>query len=417
MSPRRTAQNPLARWLPVGGAAALLALVVGIGVVSGRSDSGPAAGGEVGTTNSLSSTTSAPSPTVTYEAVEEDPESAESVVEKVALSQTLSNGNFGSEVEMVQARLAELGFDPGPVDGAFGGLTTQAVWAFEKLVMGTPRAEATGKVTAAIWDRMQDPIRIAPRRPTNTSAGHTEIYLPEQVMVIFHADEAVLVAHISSGELAAGATGFTPWYETADEYCETVTIDTNDRGEPLEEPIEKAICGRSYTPPGVFTAYKKVEGRRESRLGGMYDPIYINQGIAIHGANSIPLEPASHGCIRVSRTLGEKLQSMIAIGDEVLIWDGVTEPWNQSAEAMQMRFDYPDPNATTTTTTPSTTTTTTTVPATTEAPATTDATTPSTVAPTTTAATASTTTVPTTTTTATTSTTTSVPEPAELAES
>ncbi|BAN02987.1 L,D-transpeptidase family protein [Ilumatobacter coccineus] len=412
MSPRRTAQNPLARWLPVGGAAALLALVVGIGIVSGRSDSEPA-DGEVGTTNSLSTTTLAPLPTVTYEAVETDVDS-EDVVEKVALSQTLSSGNSGSEVEMVQSRLAELGFDPGPVDGAFGGLTTQAVWAFEKLVMGTPRAEATGKVTAALWDRMQDPIRIAPRRPTNTSAGHTEIYLPEQVMVVFHADEAVLVAHISSGELAAGATGFTPWYETADEYCETVTIDTNDRGEPLDEPIEKAICGRSYTPPGVFTAYKKIEGRRESRLGGMYDPIYINQGIAIHGANSIPLEPASHGCIRVSRTLGEKLPSLIAIGDEVLIWDGVTEPWNQSAEAMQMRFDYPDPNATTTTTTPSTTTTTTTVPPTTDAPATTEATTPSTEAPTTTAAPASTTTVPaTTTTTAKTTTTTSVAEPGE----
>jgi Putative peptidoglycan binding domain/L,D-transpeptidase catalytic domain len=412
VSPRRTAQNPLARWLPVGGAAALLALVVGIGIVSGRSDSEPA-DGEVGTTNSLSTTTLAPLPTVTYEAVETDVDS-EDVVEKVALSQTLSSGNSGSEVEMVQSRLAELGFDPGPVDGAFGGLTTQAVWAFEKLVMGTPRSEATGKVTAALWDRMQDPIRIAPRRPTNTSAGHTEIYLPEQVLVVFHADEAVLVAHISSGELAAGATGFTPWYETADEYCETVTIDTNDRGELLEEPIEKAICGRSYTPPGVFTAYKKIEGRRESRLGGMYDPIYINQGIAIHGANSIPLEPASHGCIRVSRTLGEKLPSLIAIGDEVLIWDGVTEPWNQSAEAMQMRFDYPDPNATTTTTTPSTTTTTSTVPPTTDAPATTEATTPSTEAPTTTAAPASTTTVPaTTTTTAKTTTTTSVAEPGE----
>ena len=70
---------------------------------------------------------------------------------------------------MVQQRLKDLGFEPGPIDGAFGDLTRAAVWAFEKLVMQTPRDEATGKVTDEMWQRMQDPIAIAPRRP-----GHGE---------------------------------------------------------------------------------------------------------------------------------------------------------------------------------------------------------------------------------------------------
>ena len=347
-------------------------------MISGRGSDGDASGST--TTVFVDPTTvptTEPPPTVSYAAVDEGAET----VAKAPLSQSLRNGNVGSEVEMVQNRLAELGFDPGPVDGVFGGLTTQAVWAFEKLVMGTPRTEATGVVDGELWDRMQDPIRVAPRRPTRSGAGHTEIYLPEQVMAIFDADRAVLIAHISTGELAPGATGFTPWQETAAEYCDVVTIDTDVNGVLLEEPIEKAICGRSYTPPGVFTAYKKIEGRRQSALGGMYDPIYINQGIAIHGANEVPLHPASHGCIRVSRPLGEKLQSFVDIGDQVMIWDGVTEPWNQPASATQMRFDYPDPTATTTTTLPPTTTTTTTVPATTNAPATTAAPTPSTEPP------------------------------------
>ena len=134
----------------------------------------------------------------------------------------------------------------------------------------------------------------------------------------------------------------------------------------------------------MFEAYKKIEGRRESRLGGMYDPIYINQGIAIHGALNVPLEPASHGCIRVSQYIGGYLQSILDIGDRVLIWDGVTEPEQQSVEAMKMRWDYPDPNATTTTTSTTTTTTTTLPPATTVAPTTTRAPSPATTSTTTT---------------------------------
>ena len=42
-----------------------------------------------------------------------------------------------------------------------------------------------------------------------------------------------------------------------------------------------------------------VEGIRRRALGGMWDPVYFNYGIAMHGALNVPLEPASHGCIRI----------------------------------------------------------------------------------------------------------------------
>lgn len=360
--------SPLAKWLPAGAAGGLLAAVIAAGVISGGGD------GDDAVVPATSTSTLAPVDTVVVDepavTVNADDQvvTEGSTIAKVPLERTLSDGVAGDDVTMVQERLIELGFDPGPVDGQYGGLTIQSVWAFEKLIMDVPRQEVTGQVTAAMWDRMQDPIKVLPRAPTGGLADHVEIYLPQQVMVVFHADEPAVITHISTGKLAPGATGFTPWQEMADEYCETVTIDTNNQGELLPEPIEEARCGRSYTPPGVFKAYKMIQGRRQSALGGMYDPIYINQGIAIHGALTVPDEPASHGCIRVSQYLGAKLQSMIEIGDKVLIWDGETDPWNQPESAMQMRFDYPDPNATTTTSTSTTTTTVPDAPTTTTAP-------------------------------------------------
>ncbi|MFP5487713.1 MAG: peptidoglycan-binding protein [Acidimicrobiia bacterium] len=346
--------------------------MIGVGIVSGGGGDSAAPVTSAGTVVPV--TTASPTAPVETVTAEDQivTETTDVAVPKTTIDRTLGDGLAGDDVEMVQQRLADLGFDPGPVDGYFGTLTKQAVWAFEKLVMKTPRSEATGRVTPEMWDRMQDPISIQPRRPTGGLADHVEIYLPEQVMLVFHADRPVLIAHVSTGELRDGATGFVPWYENAAEYRETITIDTDINGDPLPEPEEKAVIGWSYTPPGVFEAYRKIEGIRNGPLGGMWDPIYINQGIAIHGALNVPLEPASHGCIRVSQYLGEYLQSIIELGDRVLIWDGVTEPEQQPAEVQKMRWDQPDPDATTTTTSTTTTTTTTTVPpATTVAPPTT----------------------------------------------
>lgn len=392
MNAHPASQNSVARWLPVGAAGGLLAAIVVAGVISGSGGGASTSEPSTGITGTgLPTTTFAgPAPTVTYDVVDE---TGDTVV-KVPLSRSLSNGAWGDEVLLVQNRLKELGFEPGPIDGQFGSLTTQAVWAFEKLIMDVPRAEATGVVTPEMWDRMQDPIQVKPRRPSGGLADHVEVYLPEQVMAVFHADVPVLVTHVSSGELAPDATAFSPFTNSA-EYCETITIDS-ENGVLLEEPVEKAICGRSYTPPGVFQAYRKIEGNRVGPLGGMRNPIYINQGIAIHGADNVPLQPASHGCIRVSQHVGAMIQSVIEIGDQVLIWDGVREPEQVSEEDRKMRWDYADPNATTTTTS----TTTTTVPATTVPP--------TTVAPTTTKPAPTTTTkpAPTTTTVAPTTTTT-----------
>jgi hypothetical protein len=262
---------------------------------------------------------------------------------------------------MVQQRLLDLGFDPGPIDGVVGTLTKQAVWAFEKLVMGVPRAGATGVVTPALWDRMQDPLMVQPRRPTGGLRNHTEIYLKEQVLVVFHQDLPVLITHISSGEL-------DEFGEPA-LYCEVVTYDTDSDGELLEEPITREICAYAKTPGGVFTYRRLVEGTRNGPLGDMWNPVYFNYGIAVHGALQVPAEPASHGCVRIPLHISEYFQSLIELGDSVLVWNGVSEPEDVTYEESLPSFDgsvqNPNPTTTTSTTTTSTTTTTTVAPTTT----------------------------------------------------
>jgi hypothetical protein len=208
------------------------------------------------------------------------------------------------------------------------------VWAFEKLVMGVPRDQVTGKVTPEMWSRMQDPLQILPRRPDSTP-DHTEIYLPEQVLIVFNADVPVLVTHISSGD--------------NEEWCEEVTISPGEQdNENGTEAIKKGVCGLSWTPGGVYKYYRMVVGRRESQLGGMYNPVYFNKGIAVHGAQEVPDHPASHGCIRIPMHVSDYYQSLVAKGDQVFVFDGVKEP--EAYGAQVPRFNWRDPNYTTTTT-------------------------------------------------------------------
>ena len=91
----------------------------------------------------------------------------------------------------------------------------------------------------------------------------------------------------------------------------------------------------------------------------MRNPVYFNYGIAVHGAYEVPDHPASHGCIRIDNSFSEHFQSIVAIGEQVFVWDGIEEPETYGAQSGL--WDWADPNYTTTTST--TTTTTTTLPA------------------------------------------------------
>jgi peptidoglycan hydrolase-like protein with peptidoglycan-binding domain len=261
----------------------------------------------------------------------------------------------GDDVAQVQQRLTDLGFWPGPIDGYFGDETRRSVWAYEKLVLGVPFDEPSGLVTPEMWDAMQDPFVIQPRRPDAGTANHTEIYLPEQVIAVFQGDVPVMISHMSSGD--------------GEEWCEEVTISPGEWNNPSDEPLVRGECGKSVTPGGVFNYTRQVDGLRNGSLGGMYDPVYFNYGIAVHGALNVPLRPASHGCIRIPLSLSPTFQDLVSIGDRVYVFDGVKEPEYYGAQKPYFNRIDPDYSTTTSTSTTTTTTTTTTVPPATTVPA------------------------------------------------
>ena len=374
-TPERPSLQP--SWLPITAVFAVVVVIGAIILTSGKKD-------PMSVAASTTVVAAAPS-TIAATAIE--PTSTVPPVVKTALANRIKTGSSGDDVRQVQQRLTALGFAPGPIDGQFGSGTKQAVWAYEKLVLHTPRAAASGAVTNEMWQGMQDNLVISPRRTVANGSGvtHMEIYLPEQVAAVFTNDIAVLIAHISTGVEKADRTPET--------WCETITIDTDENGVALEAPVEKAVCAEAKTPGGVFKFYRRYDGKRIGPLGGMMNPVYFNYGIAVHGADNVPLEPASHGCVRLNQTIAKFFPSLVAKGDLVYVWgeDGRNPEQYSKADSLPS-FNRRDPNATTTTTIAPTTTTgvSTTVPKVTVPPTTTSATTPPTTS--TTTATASTTT-------------------------
>jgi hypothetical protein len=386
--------NQAAKWLPAVAAAGLLGTVVLAGIALGS-------GGDDGTAERIPADAAfvVDSSVSVLTVPESIPDVIGSVattapVIKVPLERTLSKGLAGDDVKLVQQRLTELGFVPGPTDGIYGDQTIKAIWAYEKLVLGTASIAPTGKVTPDMWDELQEPFVIQPRRP-NATPNHTEVYLPEQVLAIYHDNQPVMITHMSSG--------------SNEQWCEEVTISPGEYGNrDGVEPLVRGECGISNTPGGVFTVYREVEGIRQSALGGMWNPVYFNYGIAIHGALNVPLQGASHGCIRIPLNISETMQELMGNGDQVFVWDGENEP--EAVGSPPPTFNWIDPDyvstSTTTTTVPETTTTvadmtpeTTQASATTQAPATTQTPVPTTTTPPATAAATTSTTKPATTTT------------------
>jgi hypothetical protein len=330
-------RRPVAQWLPAVAAIGVLATVIVAGVaLGGGNDDG-------GASAPVQQASGAAAPLTVPDSVPEVIATVETTapIMKSQLDRTLAKGVAGGDVQEVQQRLTDLGFAPGPTDGIYGDETIKAVWAYEKLVLGVESNRPSGQVTPEMWNAMQESFVIQPRRP-NSTPNHTEVYLPEQVLAVFQDDEPVLITHMSSG--------------TNEEWCEEVTISPGEYGNrDGEEPIMRGECGRSNTPGGVFEFYRQVEGIRDSALGSMWNPVYFNYGIAIHGALNVPLQPASHGCIRIPLNISEGLQDLMGMGDKVFVWDGESEP--EETGAPPPTFNWLDPDYETTTTVPESTTT------------------------------------------------------------
>lgn len=202
-----------------------------------------------------------------------------------APSKKLKLGAKGKEVKWLQKRLAELGYKPGKADGRYGGTTLMAVWAFQKVNGLKPSSTVAARTWAALENPKAPKVLVA-----NGKATRVEVNLTKQVMVFYVDGQPKIISHISSG---SGVP-----------YCETATW----QGET------KKFCGSARTPTGNYKTTWRANGWHKSYLGQLYNPIFFNGGIALHGALSVPLYPASHGCVRLPMNVAEVLPGLLGKG-------------------------------------------------------------------------------------------------------
>jgi peptidoglycan hydrolase-like protein with peptidoglycan-binding domain len=201
-----------------------------------------------------------------------------------ASGQKLSHPHIKSpEIIEAEQRLADLGYWTGPVDGVFDAGSKHALTAFQKME-GRKR---TGVLTAAELEALRSAGHPAPR---DNSYAHIEVDLKRQVLVVVDAEGKVT-------RVLPVCTGNEQFY------------------------IEDGRRNRAHTPRGRFTVTRKINGWRRSKLGLLYYPSYIRNGIAIHGSSSIMPYPASHGCIRIPMFAAKELSEMAPVGTVVVVYD------------------------------------------------------------------------------------------------
>lgn len=174
----------------------------------------------------------------------------------------LAPGDRGHFVEELQRHLRALRYWIGPVDGIYGTLTEQAVFAFQK-VNGLA---VDGTFDQPDWARLET---AGPPSPRTTRGDVVEVDKAAQVFHLVRDGRLLWTFHTSTG--------------TEDPY----TYD-----------------GRQYladTPNGHWSVFRQEDGWSCGRLGCLWRPKYFHEdGIAVHGFDEVPPEPASHGCVRVT---------------------------------------------------------------------------------------------------------------------
>lgn len=200
-------------------------------------------------------------------------------------TQTRSNAQLtlsAEEIREAEQRLYDLGYWTGPVDGVLDERSRYALVAFQKV----EDRQRTGKLTA---DELQA-LRTA-NRPPPLESGYTHVEVDLSRQVLFAVDVSGSVSKILPVSTGTGKL-FT----------------------------SEGTTRRAVTPSGRFTISHKIAGWRRSPLGLLYYPNYIVGGIAIHGNPSVPVYPASHGCIRIPMFAAKEFSEINSIGTVVIVY-------------------------------------------------------------------------------------------------
>ena len=131
-----------------------------------------------------------------------------------------------------------------------------------------------------------------PRAPRvlDRAAGpdRIEVNLHTEVLVLYRNNKIQLVSHVSSGG---------GYY-----FCSS------------------GGCGTAITPTGHFRTLSFYPGWISVPLGYMYNSVFfIGTAYAIHGDTDVPLQPASHGCIRIPMDIANFFHTLVKIPGEPVI--------------------------------------------------------------------------------------------------
>jgi len=218
-----------------------------------------------------------------------DPGATSTTAARPAHAAGLGTGDEGPAVTSLQQRLADLHYDVGDVDGRFGPGTEQGVIAFQKVTGLARTGRATDDVLAALAGA-GTPSPLVP----GGGGDRVEIDLPRQVLFLYRGGSLARTIMISTG--------------SGRHYC------------------EKGLCGDAVTPGGSYHVGTKIRGLHISPLGELWNPLFFNGGIAIHGSPSVPTYPASHGCVRIPMSDSEWFFQQVSGGTPVYVVGGRRAP-------------------------------------------------------------------------------------------
>jgi peptidoglycan hydrolase-like protein with peptidoglycan-binding domain len=191
-------------------------------------------------------------------------------------------GSSGPSVFIYEARMKQLHFDPGTVDTYFDQKTQYAVIAVQKY-FGQAR---TGVIDSAV-QLVLSHFQYAPAMPTS-EPDRVEIDLDKQVLTVFQNWQPILLTTTSTG--------------SGEHFCGGVDG-----------------CQYAVTPTGHYHFYSLYRGWDNGKLGKMWNPYYFNGGIAVHGLQSVPAYPASHGCARIPMHIADYFYTLVHNGESVFV--------------------------------------------------------------------------------------------------
>lgn len=195
-----------------------------------------------------------------------------------------AEGHRHADIFEIETLLANLGYWIVKIDSQADASTRHAIMAFQK-VEGRKR---TGTLSTADLEALR--FAGAPKARFQTAAPHVEIDLTRQVLFLTDAVGTVVrILPVSSG---------------------------NEK-----RYFDQGKWQVAHTPRGHFRIERKLNGVRKASLGNLYYPNYFHGGVAIHGSNSVPAYPASHGCVRIPRFADRAFSGMVRVGTEVFVYD------------------------------------------------------------------------------------------------